>query len=166
MHVRDLIPNWTRDRAALTTGDGGESPLAALQRDMNRAFEAFWQRVERPFARDASPIEPRIDVSETDEALTVTAELPGMGEDDVTVELADTVLTLRGEKRHETERREGTARIVERSYGAFHRAIPVPPGLDADRTEARFDKGVLTVTLPKSEEARARTRRIAVKSGS
>ncbi|TVQ59524.1 MAG: Hsp20/alpha crystallin family protein [Rhodobacteraceae bacterium] len=165
MHIRDLIPTWSRDRFRLATDEGEEGPLVALQRDVNRAFDDFWRRVERPFAHGFGfgAAGPRIDVSETEEALTVSAELPGMDEGDVAVDLADTVLTLRGEKRREAERGEGSARIVERSYGAFHRAIPLPPGIDAEKAEARFGKGVLTVTLPKTAEARARTRRIEVK---
>ena len=167
MHIRDLIPTWSRDRFRLATDEGEEGPLVALQRDVNRAFDDFWRRMERPFGGGFGfgfgAAEPRIDVSETEEALTVSAELPGMNETDVEVDLADTVLTLRGEKRREAERNEGSARIVERSYGAFHRAIPLPPGIDPAKAEARFEKGVLTVTLPKTAEARARTRRIEVK---
>ena len=165
MHVRDLIPTWSRDRFRLAADEGEEGPLVALHRDVNRAFDDFWRRMERPFAHGFGfgRAEPRLHVAETDEAITVSAELPGMDEGDVEVDLADTLLTLRGEKRRESERGEGSARIVERSYGAFHRAVPLPPGVDPDKAEARFEKGVLTVTLPKTAEARARTRRIEVK---
>ena len=92
-------------------------------------------------------------------------ELPGLDDDDVEVNLSDGVLTIRGEKKHETEENGRGYYMAERSWGAFHRMIPLPPGVDTDRTEARFKRGVLTVTLPKTEEARANMKRIDVKAG-
>lgn len=159
MHIRDLMP-WSRDR--LPAEGNGDSPLVALQRDMNRAFDAFWQRFDKPFGFAFANGEPKLDVSETDEAIEISVELPGMDESDVEVSYTDTLLTIRGEKKQEAERKEGARHIVERSYGTVYRSIPLPPGLDAEKAVARFDKGVLSVTLPKTPEAKERVRRIAV----
>lgn len=99
---------------------------------------------------------PAVDVSESDEAYVITAELPGAGKDDVTVELHDGVLTIRGEKKSEREETQAEARYVERSYGSFSRAFTLPSDADGDHLEASFEKGVLTVKMPKLEEAKPR----------
>ena len=106
---------------------------------------------------------PRVDVKETDKAVEVHAELPGVDEKDVDVSLAEGVLTIRGEKKQEREEKEKAYYLMKRGYGAFLRQIPLPFEVDEDKVEARFDKGVLTVVLPKSPAAEARTRKIEVK---
>jgi HSP20 family protein len=160
MHIRDLMP-WHRDRTSPAAANGDtEHPFLALQRDMNRVFDSFFDRFDKPFAMFGG--EPRLDMAETDGAVRVTVELPGIDQKDVEISATDNLLTIRGEKREETESGEGARHIVERRYGSFQRAIPLPPGLDMDKAEARFDKGVLTVTLPKTPEAKAAVRKIAV----
>ncbi|MDB5409813.1 MAG: type effector protein [Rhodospirillales bacterium] len=93
---------------------------------------------------------PRIDVSETDQQLIVRAEMPGVGEDDFSVELDGDVLTIRGEKKIENEERDERRHIVERAFGSFMRAIQLPFAPKPDQIGASFENGVLTVTIPKS----------------
>ena len=104
---------------------------------------------------------PNVELTETDKALKVTAELPGLDEKDVQVELANGVLRIRGEKKVESE--DNGKLFSERYYGSFERQIPMD-GVQEDKAEATFKNGVLTVTLPKSEEARQSVKRIAINS--
>lgn len=100
---------------------------------------------------------PAVDITEDDAAYKVTAELPGMEEKDVEVALTDDVLTIKGEKTAETEKKENNSYLSERSYGAFQRAFVVPNGVDREKVAADFAKGVLTVTLPKAAPAQKQT---------
>jgi HSP20 family protein len=102
---------------------------------------------------------PKIELSETDKALTISAELPGMTEKDVQIEMANGVLTIRGEKK--SERKDEGKYFTERYYGTFERQIPLE-GVEEDKAEASFKNGVLTISLPKSENPRAGVKRIAI----
>ncbi|MCC8954172.1 Hsp20/alpha crystallin family protein [Bradyrhizobium sp. Pear77] len=102
---------------------------------------------------------PKIELSETDQALTITAELPGMTEKDVQIEIAGGVLPIRGEKK--AERSDEGRYFTERAYGAFERRIPLED-VEEDKAEASFKNGILTVSLPKSENPRAGVKRIAI----
>lgn len=104
---------------------------------------------------------PAMDLGETDDAYVLRADLPGLDPDDVKIELHDRVLTVSGERREE---RELGYHRVERSYGAFRRSLTLPEGVDADAITASFDKGVLTVTVPKPEERKPRRVEIAVEA--
>lgn len=167
MQIRDLIP-WGRNReTARVEGGHDDNPVTHLQRDINRVFEDFWSRFERPFGGANGALTgfgPTTDVSETDEAIEVAIELPGLDEKDVEVSLTDDVLTIRGEKKHESEDRRKGVYISERSWGSFYRMVPLPPGVDADKATADFKRGVLTVTLPKTPEAQSKIKRIDVKA--
>ena len=123
-----------------------------------------WPRLfgEGLLERSAARFSPAMDVVENDQAYVVTVEVPGGKKDDVSVELHDNVLTLRGEKRNEREEKKERSHWVERSYGAFSRSFTLPRDANADRVEASFQDGVLTVTIPKTEEKKPK--RIAVKS--
>ena len=107
---------------------------------------------------------PTVDISETDKAYEITAELPGMDEKNVEVKLANGLLTIKGEKQDEKEEKKKDYHMRERSYGSFERSFQVPDGVDADKIEANFKKGVLTVILPKSAEAQKAEKKITVKS--
>ncbi len=100
---------------------------------------------------------PAVDVSEDDERYTVTAELPGAKKEDVTVELHEGVLTIRGEKRSEREEKGEHRRHVERTFGSFSRSFSLPSNADGDKIKASFTDGVLAVEIPKSPEAKPRT---------
>ncbi|MDJ0789399.1 MAG: Hsp20/alpha crystallin family protein [Myxococcota bacterium] len=104
---------------------------------------------------------PSVDVSEDDGHYVVTAELPGAKKDDVTVELQDNLLTIRGEKKSEREEKKEQRRYVERVYGSFSRSFTLPANADGNRMNAVFKDGVLTVEIAKREEPKPKT--IAVK---
>lgn len=107
---------------------------------------------------------PAVDIAEDAAAYHLTAELPGMGEQDVEVTLSGDTLTLKGEKKQETERNEKDTHLSERSYGMFQRSFVLPDGVDRDRIEASFSKGVLTMTLPKTPAAAAQPKKIDIKA--
>ena len=142
----------------------GEDPFRTLFQEVQKTFEDFSRR--SPFARFSSDIlSPKIDVAESKGAIDITAELPGVDEKDVDVTLADDVLTIRGEKKSEREEQDKDRNwhVVERSYGSFSRAIPLPFEPDAAKVEAKFDKGVLRIRLPKSEEVTKKEQKIEIK---
>lgn len=160
MPISDLIP-WGRDRSRMPAErNDDENPMASLQRDLNHVFENFWGRFDSPFGGGLSAGGPRTDISETDAAMLVSVDLPGLDDEDVEVNVTDDMLTIRGEREEKSEK-DG---FTSQSRRSFHRMIPVPPGVDPEKAEAEFKRGVLTVTLPKTEEARARVKRIEVKS--
>lgn len=121
---------------------GGASPFPT--------FETAAQRTGFPSLDMTGAISPAIDVQETDMAITLTAELPGLGEDDVEIEIRDNRLTLRGQKKI-THDDTGDLRISERSYGSFARTMMIPDTVDMEKIAAEFDKGVLHITMPKTE---------------
>jgi len=107
---------------------------------------------------------PQLDVTEDDRAFHVTVELPGLDEKNVAVSLDDRVLTISGEKRAEKEEKDKNSYRRERAYGSFRRAFEIPAEVEADKIEARFNKGVLSIDLPKTKEAQQKTTRIPVKA--
>ena len=107
---------------------------------------------------------PRVDVAETEDKVQVSAELPGIDPENVDVSIAHDVLTISGEKREEREEKKRDYHRIERSYGSFRRSVPLPTEVDTDKAEAHFKNGLLTITLPKTEKARAR-KKITVKTG-
>ena len=165
MNVSALIP-WNRSREVkVHRGDDTILPFA-LDREMNRMFDRAFRSFDlAPFGFDRTFGDmlawPKIELGETDTEVTVTAELPGLDANDVAVELANGVLTIKGEKKTETEDKERW--FSERYYGRFERRIPVDD-IDEEKVSASFRNGVLTVTLPKSAEAQKKVRRIAIDS--
>jgi len=161
MANRDLTP-W---RGAATT-PVGRDPFMNFRREMDRLFDDFFTPAEpRSFgaASSQSMVTPSIDVHETDQAYIVSAELPGIDPKDVELDLRDNTLTLRGEKRSERKEEDAGRRYSERSFGRFERTIPLAAEVDADNVEARFENGVLKVTLPKNVKVRDKIRRIEIK---
>ena len=163
MNVQSLIP-WVRsDRVPSSMRSGEHDPFLALHRDVNRLFDDTF----RSFT-GASLAErmagaggwPSIEIRDADDAIRVVAEVPGMREEDMEILLDENILTLRGERKSEIEDRE--RRFTERFYGRFERRIPLDYAVEADKVSADFRDGVLTVTLPKSEE-QTRVHRIEVK---
>lgn len=145
----------------------GESPMLAIQNEMNRMFDQFFAD-DFPFparlvARPVMDFFPKLDISETEADFKVTAELPGMDEKDIQIRLEKDTLILSGEKKIETEEKEKTYHRVERTYGSFERVIPFEVQLDEDKVNAVFKNGVLTVTLPKAGDAIRKTRQISIK---
>ena len=165
MQIRDLIP-WGNNRGGEIGKRDEENPVFSLQRDMNRIFEDFWKRFDAPFGAfgrlDAGV--PRTDIAETDSALEVSVELPGIDQKDVDISLTDSALTIKGDKKSRREEGKKDYHLLERTYGSFYRSIPLPSGVDTDKARAEFKNGVLTVTIPKTEEALSRVKKIEVKT--
>ena len=121
--------------------------------------EPFW----RGFAGLSAV--PAVDIAEKDKEYEITAELPGMDESNIDVKFADGLLTIKGEKKEEREEKKKDYYLSERRYGSFQRSFPVPESVDANKIEAKFVNGVLTVKLPKSSEAQKNEKKIAIKKG-
>lgn len=146
------------------------APFDQLRREIENVFDSF--RTGFPFARRAfdfdlpftraGALAPATDMTERDTAYEISAELPGLDEKDVEVKLSGGILTLKGEKKEEREEKQKDYYLSERRYGAFTRSFRVPDGVDADKVEARFAKGVLTVTLPKTPKAQGEDKTIPV----
>jgi HSP20 family protein len=134
--------------------------LTGLQSDVNRLFNSFFEGSDGGARRWT----PAVDLIETDRHLVLKADLPGLSEEDVQIEVADNVLTISGERKAESEeRKEGYYRL-ERAFGSFSRSLTLPEGADADKIEANFDNGVLEVKVPKPEEVKPR--RVSIGRGS
>jgi HSP20 family protein len=138
--------------------------LESLRRDMNRMFDEFFRgdilADESFFGRDWTP---PVDVVENDNAFILKAELPGMNKDDVKITLENNLLTIRGEKKNETEKKEGNFHRVERSYGMFERSFTIPGTITASEIDAQYKDGILTLTLPKAAEAKPKLIDVKVK---
>jgi HSP20 family protein len=167
MKIKNLIP-WSREKEDGVFKYENENPFFALQREMNRMFDNFSHTLfdDSPFMKEMSlskTIHPKVDVVETEKEIQVTAELPGMDEKDIEVNFSRDSLVIRGEKKVEKEDKKKGYYLMERSYGSFHRAIPVPAGVDTEKVDAKFKNGVLKITMPKTPEAQKETKKIAVK---
>lgn len=173
MANRELTPRTSGygGRGMGLTPFGGRDPFASFRQEMDRLFDDFFAPTEpRSFSGPTGGAQgggqavwPSLEVAETDQAYTVTAELPGIDPKDVDIDLRENALTISGEKRSERDEENGGRRYSERSFGRFERTIPLETEVDADRVEARCDNGVLKITLPKNEKARDKSRRIEIK---
>ena len=138
--------------------------LSSLQTEMNRLFNAAFDTSSPGSGTSNRRWTPAMDLLETDEQFVLRADLPGMTEADVSVELEDNVLTVSGERKTEREeQREGFYRM-ERAFGSFSRSLTLPKGVDAEAVNAQFDRGVLEVRIPKPEQRKPR--RISIGAGS
>ncbi len=128
--------------------------VSRLRNEMDR----LWDEYFGPGRRALKPLEevwmPAVDVSETTDKITVKAEIPGMEAKDIEISMVGDTLTIKGEKKVEKEEKEENYHMVERSYGSFSRAMKLPALVDADKVEATYKNGVLTVVLPKKEEVK------------
>jgi HSP20 family protein len=137
-----------------------------LQREINQLFDSFFD--DSPFrlgGRGGSlMVAPKLDVSETDQELHVSVELPGMNEKDIEVEFTGDALRIRGEKKDERDEKKHNFHRVERTFGMFERVVPIPVEVDREKAQATFKDGVLTIALPKVASSSA-VQKIPVKSG-
>ena len=162
MNIKSLVPwNWGRKNIPIRREE--DHPVYSLQRTVNRVFDNFFEGFSLSSFGSLEDrmrsFTPRVDISESDKEFQVTAELPGMDEKNLDISLANSVLTLKGEKKE--DKRKDYYRM-ERSYGMFRRTIP--EGVDLEKVEAFFRKGVLTVTLPKTVEAQKERKKIPIKA--
>ena len=154
MNLKSLI-SVGRDRSVA-------NPFMSLQREIDRLFEDFSRGLPAVSGSGATALMPSMDVMENDKEIEITAELPGLEEKDVQINVSDNLLTIRGEKKAEKEEKNKNYRHIERSYGSFERALELPEGVNADAIKANISKGVLKVTVPKPAPAQAK--KIEVKS--
>ncbi|KAA1183559.1 Hsp20/alpha crystallin family protein [Rhizobium tropici] len=169
MSVRDLI-SWRRNNGNQVPSflrDDDRDPFLSLHREVNRLFDDVFRGFGSglPSFGKGSTFGadwPSVEISDTDKEIKVTAEVPGLEGKDIEVLLNDGVLTLKGEKRSETEDKD--RQFSERYYGRFERRIPLGVEVKDDQVDATFKNGVLTVTLPKSEKAQSQVKRIAINS--
>lgn len=147
-----------------------ENPLAVFHREFDDLFEDLWRGFDLPmsvlggYEAPFRAMTPRMDMTEDDDRIRIAVELPGMDEKDVEVTLRDNVLIITGEKKLETEETEKAYAHLERSYGRFRRSIPLDVEVMADRVEATFDKGVLSIDLPKAAEAKTPHKKIPIRA--
>jgi HSP20 family protein len=177
--MTDLM-KWTpfrfargRKRADLPARTNG-APLSpvTLRDEVSQMIDRFWtnplgalEASDRWLGDFSAPtFQPRLDVTDDKNAVRVVLEIPGVDAKDLTIEAMDGVVTITGEKKQESSGEEEGCYHTERSYGFFQRSIPLPHEVDAGKAEAKFDKGVLTVRLPKTERAKQQSTRIAIKS--
>lgn len=161
--ARDLVkkPSGSQTPAARF-----DDLFASFRSEMDRLFDDFFN-IGFPSlhsGRAEGDLMPRIDVKETANALVVDAELPGMDEKDIDVTMQDGVLTIRGEKKFEQSEKGEDYHVMERRYGSFRRSLRLPETIDDDKVEAKFEKGILTITLPKRPDAVRGEKKIAIKS--
>lgn len=146
-------------------------PFASMREEMNDLFERLGMKSsdqDWPLEWSLRSSRPAIDVCETDNGYEITAELPGMSEKDFDLTVRNGNLTLSGKKKHEkTEEKEEDSRkyhVTERSFGSFRRSMSLPEGVDEKKIAASFENGVLTVSIPVSEESKSKTRKIPIKA--
>jgi len=165
--IRDLIPG-NRSRSRLPVRREEEHPFVSLQRNINDVFDSFFSDFGRfPFydmEEWQGSFAPSIDVRENDSEIEITAELPGMDENDIDVSLTKDALVLKGEKKDEKEEKDKGYWHMERRYGSFQRMIPMPEGIDDEKAEASFKKGVLKIRVPKTAEAASAGKKIDIKT--
>lgn len=161
MTIRDIVP-FGKKNVPVRLED--ENPLAVFRSEMDSLFESFFRGFDlKPFENRLGGFNPKVDVTENDKEIKISAELPGMDEKDIDVSLQKDVLTIKGEKKEEKEDKGKDYYRMERSYGSFSRSVPLQVDVETDKIEAKFKKGVLSITLPKTAKAVAETKKIAVK---
>ncbi len=172
MTLKDIVPwRW----GGLRHWDEEDRPyesflreMDSLHKEMDRLFEDFWKGsgthtfMTRPLRH--GDLTPRVDETEDENAFHVKVELPGMDQDDVDVTLSGGVLIIRGEKKREEEEKGKGYYRSERSFGSFRRSLPIPVDVDESKIEAKFEKGILYIELPKTEEAQKKVKHISIQA--
>lgn len=159
MNLRDLTP-WRSRSSDL------EHPVTAMHREMDRLFSNFFDHSHLPAVFSSQALSIDLDVSETDDTVTVKADLPGLEEKEIDVTIDNGVLTIKGERNSEHEEKDEKTKVhlVERAYGSFQRSLSLPSAIDETKVKATFDKGVLEIVVPKKAEAKRTARKVEVKS--
>jgi HSP20 family protein len=144
---------WLPWRRPKGQGESLAHPAARFRRDMERAFEDFVSGAWLPESWGGAAL-PALDMRETESDVIVDVEAPGFKPEEVDISVTDQTLTMRGEKKSETEEKKGDYHVSERSYGSFSRTVKLPAAVDADQATAQHKDGVVTITLPKTEKSK------------
>ena len=167
MAIRDLVP-WRRRRGDVSERSKYDDTFGSFYNEMHNLMDRFFDGFDiEPFGGNelfAGDFMPRVDVRENDKEIKVTAELPGMDENDIDVTLTDDSLTIKGEKKEEIEDKGKGYYRSECRYGSFHRLIPLSAEIDEDKIKADFKKGVLKIRLPKTAEAQKSRKEVEIKT--
>jgi len=169
MPISDLIP-WRRERGDVSTPEEQDKDaLLDIRDEMNRIFEDFFERPLglSPLSRETSlptSFMPDLDISDSEDEIMVSAELPGMEPEDIDIQLSGNTLMISGEKSSEKEEKGKRYYRQERSYGSFRRSIPIPDEIDQEKIDASYQRGVLKVSLPKTAGAKKNSKSIPVKT--
>jgi len=144
--------------------------MAILKWDPFKDLQAIQDKIDRIFeeslrGRDivSGGWTPAVDIYETDDAIVLEAELPGMNEKDIEVKVEDNVLSIKGERKFEQERKEENYYRMERYYGTFQRSFTLPSNIDTDKIKAEYKKGILKIEMPKKEQAKPKQIKVEVK---
>ena len=177
MNETTKLPETVEKKDAPVAAPRDWTSLETLRHEVDRLFDDFNHSSWRlPFRSSPFSVEPfwrheltkgtvpAVNVAENDKAYEITAELPGMDEKDVELKVADGMLTIKGEKTEEKQEKKKDYFVSERHFGSFQRSFRVPNAVDADKIDAHFKNGVLTVTLPKTAQALKQERKIAISS--
>ena len=140
------------------------SPFLSFYQQANRLFEDVFREFDGARETLSGVLAPTIDVTQNEQQTRITAELPGVKEEDVDVSVDHDLLTIRAEKRIEHDEDKDTRHVRERAYGTFQRSLRLPQPVDPEQVRAHFDHGVLTVILPRTEQENGQ-RKIAIASG-
>jgi HSP20 family protein len=167
MEFKSLVPRREKSHSPATRDEFFE-PFETFRREMDRMFDDLFNNFGRRSlglpAGGWQGVAAAIDVTETDKELVVTAELPGLDQKDLEVTLTGDVIAIKGEKKAEQEQKDGDHYYMERRFGAFSRAVRLPFEVKDENVQAKYDKGVLTIRVPKPAEAQRAPRRIDVRA--
>jgi len=166
MNIKKWLPwNWFKKEEEQgnipvkirTASDDMLLPVSSIEREFDRLFKRYLKRfgdfsmipdIYDRFGKDFI-LKPDVDIAETDKKYTITAEIPGVEKKDISIEISDSTLVIKGEKKHEKEEKDKNYHVIERSYGAFQRILSLPEDVDEEKIEAKFENGVLKINLPK-----------------
>ncbi|HDQ04563.1 MAG TPA: Hsp20/alpha crystallin family protein [Deltaproteobacteria bacterium] len=163
MKIRNLLPVARSNKE-----QDVDHPFYSLQREMNYLFDNFFRGFDIAprglYSSKLGGFTPSVDVKENEKEFIVKAELPGLEEKDVEVTLANDALTIKGEKKEEKEDKDKNYYYMERTYGSFHRVIPLTAEVESEKAQARFKNGVMEIKIPKNQTAQAKGTKITIKT--
>jgi len=162
-----LVP-WRDKSQTPAPREDYHDPFLTFRREVDRMFDDFFSGFGRraigaPFGSWGAPT-PSMDLTENDKEIVVTAEMPGLDQEDFEVTVSGDLLTLKGEKKAEHEHRNGDAYYMERRFGSFSRSVRLPFEVKDEKVDARYEKGLLTIRLPKPADMQHQARRIEVRT--
>ncbi|MFA6716669.1 MAG: Hsp20/alpha crystallin family protein [Victivallales bacterium] len=162
--INKFLPRHQRRDNYPSTDKGYYNPFLDLQKQMNDLFGTFFDDSSSLLAAPdkCGAFTPKFEISETDKGIDVSAEMPGMEEKDIDISIENNILSIAGEKRFEEEKKEKNYHLTERSYGSFKRSFSLPDGIAVDKVGAKFNNGVLTMHLPKTEEAKKKVTKVKI----